>query len=129
MTLVVFSGSRYWPPEKAHLIWNALRKLEKAHEMDWHWSPMELHHGACYLGGADLIAASWADGADWDVQAHPAEKPAAWALAKRNQEMIDLIPDYVVTCFLEGQKNKGTQMVHDMAIKAGLEDRIIRVEG
>lgn len=129
MTLVVITGSRDWPMAKAHLIWDALRKLEKAHENDWHWSPMELHHGECPFGGADLIGASWATGADWKVIPHPPLKQQGWAYAKRNQEMIDLNPDYVVACFLEGAGNRGTQMTYDMAVRAGLKDRIIEVRG
>jgi len=129
MTVVVITGSRDWPPEKAHLIWDALRRIQDAHEMDWHWTPMELHHGECPFGGADLIAASWADGADWKVKAHPPLKQQGWAYAKRNQEMIDLNPDYVVACFLEGAGNRGTQMTYDMAVAAGLKNRIVEVRG
>jgi len=116
---------------KAHLIWDALRKLQKAHEDAWHWEEahMVLHHGECPYGGADLIAASWADGADWEVIPHPPIKQQGWAYAKRNQEMIDLNPDYVVACFLEGAGNRGTQMTYDMAVAAGLENRIITVRG
>lgn len=124
MTVVVLTGSRDWQIDKAPAIWDALRKLEKAHENDWHWSPMELHHGACPYGGADLIGASWAAGADWEVIPHPPIKNIGWAYAKRNQEMIDLNPDYVVACFLEGAGNRGTQMTFDMAVAAGLSDKI-----
>lgn len=129
MTVVVITGSRDWQIDKAPLIWDALRKLEKAHENDWHWSPMELHHGACPYGGADLIGASWAHGADWEVIPHPPIKNIGWAYAKRNQEMIDLNPTYVVACFLEGAGNRGTQMTFDMAVAAGLSDRIVVVRG
>jgi len=129
MTKVVITGSRDWPSSKASLIWDALRKLQDRHENDWHWSPMELHHGDCPFGGADLIGASWAAGADWEVIAHPPIKPTSWAYAKRNQEMIDLNPDYVVACFLEGAGNRGTQMTYDMAVKAGLKHKIIEVKG
>ena len=41
MTVIVLTGSRDWQIDKAPLIWDALRKLERAHENDWHWSPME----------------------------------------------------------------------------------------
>lgn len=127
MTVVVITGSRDWPPEKAHHIWKALRKLQDSHELDWHWSPMELHHGECPFGGADLIAASWADGAGWEVTPHPPEKQIGWAYAKRNKEMIDLMPDHVVVCYLEGAGNRGTKMTHDMALARGLDDRIVEV--
>lgn len=127
MTVVVLTGSRDWQIDKAPLIWDALRKLEKAHENDWHWSPMELHHGACPYGGADLIGASWAHGADWEVIPHPPIKNIGWAYAKRNQEMIDLKPDYVVACFLEGAGNRGTTLTYNMAKDAGLN--IIEVRG
>ena len=129
MTDIVITGSRDWPIGKAHLIWEALQKIDDSHEMDWHWSPMILHHGECPFGGADLIGASWASGAGWDVTPHPPIKQAGWAYAKRNQEMIDLNPDHVVACFLEGAGNRGTQMTFDMAEKAGLKDRIIVVRG
>jgi hypothetical protein len=129
VTKVVITGSRDWPIDKAHLIWDALRKLENAHEDDWFWSPMELHHGECPFGGADLIAASWAAGADWGVIPHPPEQQIGWAYAKRNKEMIDLMPDYVVVCYLEGAGNRGTTMTHEMALAQGLDDRIIVVRG
>lgn len=127
MTKVVITGSRDWPPEKAFHIWRALRKIERAHELDWNYSGLELHHGECPYGGADLIAASWAAGADWEVIPHPPIKREGWAYAKRNQEMIDENPDYVVACFLEGAGNRGTQMTYDMAVAAGLKDRIVEV--
>lgn len=127
MTRVVITGSRDWPIDKAYLIWEALRRIEKDHEDDWHWTPLELHHGECPYGGADLIAASWADGAGWRVRAHPPIEQKGWAYAKRNKEMIDLYPDYVVACFLEGAGNRGTQMTYDMAVTAGLKDRIVEV--
>lgn len=127
MTVVVVTGSRDWPIDKAHHIWNALREIEEEHEMDWHMTPMELHHGECPYGGADLIAASWASGAGWEVVPHPPLMKAGWAYAKRNQEMIDLNPDYVVACFLNGAGNRGTSMTVTMAVAAGLEDRIVEV--
>lgn len=125
MKHIVITGSRDWPIDKAPLIWKALRKIDNA----WHWSPMELHHGACPYGGADLIGASWAAGAEWEVTPHPPEQRVGWAYAKRNKEMIDLLPDHVVVCYLEGAKNAGTSMTHDMALARGLEDRIIIVRG
>lgn len=129
MTVVVITGSRDWPPSKAHMIWDALRKIQDYHDMDWSPSPYVLHHGECPYGGADLIAASWAAGADWEVIGHPAKANAGWAYAARNQEMIDTNPDYVVACFLEGAGNRGTQMTYDMAVRAGLKDRIVEVRG
>lgn len=129
MTNVVITGSRDWPPHKAYLIWEALRKIEKAHEDDWPWTPLVLHHGECPYGGADLIAASWADGAGWQVRAHPPEQQVGWAYAKRNKEMIDTLPNYVVVCYLEGAGNRGTKMTHDMALARGLDDRIVEVRG
>lgn len=125
MPKIVITGSRDWPMDKAHVIWEELRKLEKRHENDWHWSPMELHHGECPFGGADLIAASWADGADWEVVPHPPEKREGWAYAKRNQEMIDLQPDYVLAFFLKGAGNRGTAMTYSMAVDAGLKPKEI----
>lgn len=129
MTIIVITGSRDWPIGKAPLIWDALQKLQDSHENDWHWSPMEFHHGDCPYGGADLIGASWAAGAGWEVIPHPPIEQRGWAYAKRNQEMIDLEPDHVVACFLEGAGNRGTQMTYDMAVNAGLKDRIITVRG
>lgn len=127
MTNVVITGSRDWPPNLAFHIWEALRKIQKSHEDDWHWTPLVLHHGECPYGGADLIAASWADGAGWQVRAHPPEQQVGWAYAKRNKEMIDTLPDYVVVCYLEGAGNRGTKMTHEMALARGLEDRIVEV--
>lgn len=129
MTLVVITGSRDWPIQKAHLIWEALRKIDEQHADDWHWTPLELHHGECPFGGADLIGASWAHGAGWKVVPHPPIEQKGWAYARRNQGMIDLEPDYVVACFLEGAGNRGTQMTYDMAVAAGLKHRIVEVRG
>lgn len=126
MTSIVITGSRDWPSDKAHIIWEKLRMIEKRHENDWHWSPFVLRHGECPYGGVDLIAASWAAGADWEVISHPPEVREGWAYAKRNQEMIDTSPDYVVAFFLKGAGNRGTQMTYDMAKEAGL--KIIKVE-
>lgn len=128
---VVITGSRDWPLHKAHHIWNALRNIQEECDntyglySDYH--SVTLHHGECPFGGADLIAASWADGAGWEVIPHPPIEQKGWAYAKRNQEMIDLNPHYVIACFLEGAGNRGTQMTVDMAIAAGLEDRIVEV--
>lgn len=129
MTVVVITGSRDWPASKAHLIWEKLQEIQDYHDMDWHWSPYVLHHGECPYGGADVIAASWASGAGWEVIPHPPEENAGWAYAARNQKMIDTDPDYVVACFLEGAGNRGTQMTYDMAVRAGLKDRIVEVRG
>ena len=128
MTVVVITGSREWPIDKAWVIWEALARIKDSHEMDWHWSPMEFHHGECPFGGADLIGASWAAGAGWGVVPHPPKKRTGYYYNLRNQEMIDLNPDHVVACFLSGAKNQGTQNTYDMAVAAGLKDRIIKVE-
>lgn len=134
MINVVITGSRDWPASKAHYIWDALREImlnspAKSWEIYEYGASnfFTLHHGECPYGGADLIGASWADGADWEVVAHPPIEQKGWAYAKRNQEMIDENPDYVVACFLEGAGNRGTQMTYDMAIAAGLKDRIVEV--
>ena len=132
---VVITGSRDWPPEKAFHIWEALRDIQwKSGVRDWAIAEygadefFTLHHGVCPHGGADLIGASWAAGAGWNVKDHPPITQAGWAYAKRNQEMIDLNPDHVVVCFLKGAGNRGTSMTYDMAVEAGLKDRIILVE-
>lgn len=130
MINIVVTGSRDWPIDKAPVIWEALEqiwfKLCVGLE-SWETPEIEFHHGECPYGGADLIGASWAHGAGWKVTPHPPVKREGWAYAKRNQEMIDLNPDYVVACFLEGAGNRGTQMTVDMAIRAGLKDRIVEV--
>lgn len=119
--------------DKAHIIWLELEKLRARIDTIWAYSNrsprVRFHHGHCPYGGADLIGASWAHGAGWEIEPHPPLRQIGWAYAKRNQEMIDLDPDYVVACFLEGAGNRGTQMTYDMAIAAGLQDRIIKVEG
>ncbi|WPH58188.1 DprA-like DNA processing chain A [Streptomyces phage LuckySocke] len=130
MTVVVITGSRDWPPHKAPAIWEALEKLWFDLCVDvesWETPDVEFHHGECPYGGADLIGASWAHGAGWKVVPHRPLEQKGWAYAKRNQEMIDLKPDYVVACFLEGAGNRGTQMTYDMAVAAGLKDRIVEV--
>jgi hypothetical protein len=126
--LVVITGSRDFPIDKAPIIWEALRKMEKEHEDDWHWSPWELHHGECPFGGADLIGASWASGAGWKVVSHPPKERTGYYYNLRNQEMVDLNPDYVLACFLRGAKNQGTTNTVNMAKAAGLKDRIWTVE-
>lgn len=116
--------------DKAQVIWEALEQLWFqicVNVESWEAPDVEFHHGECPYGGADLIGASWAHGAGWEVTPHPPIKREGWAYAKRNQEMVDLDPDYVVACFLEGAGNRGTQMTVDMAIRAGLEDRIVEV--
>lgn len=135
MINVVITGSRDWPPEKAFHIWNALARIPIISGIPYYQIEgsgadlfFTLHHGVCPYGGADLIGASWAAGAGWNVRDHPPIMKAGWAYAKRNQEMIDLNPDYVVACFLEGAGNRGTSMTVSMAEAAGLKDRIIRVE-
>ena len=132
MIKIVITGSRDWPMDKAHLIWEALEQVWtalQARQETWENPEVEFHHGMCPYGGADLIGASWAHGAGWLVVPHPPLRNVGWAYAKRNQEMIDLNPDYVVACFLEGAGNRGTQMTFDMAEKAGISDRIIIVRG
>lgn len=123
MISVVITGSRDWPMSKAPIIWSALRKLQKRHT----GFKFTLHEGECPFGGADLIAASWADGAGWKVVPHPPKEQTGYHYALRNQEMIDTDPDYVVACFLNGAGNRGTQMTYDMAVKAGLGHKIIKV--
>lgn len=126
---VVITGSRDWPVEKAPVIWDALEEIAEAigdgEEYEYGWRPHRIvfHHGECPFGGADLIGASWAAGRGWEVVPHPPLKREGWAYAKRNQEMIDLNPDYVLGCFLKGAANKGTQMTFDMAKDAGIEQR------
>jgi hypothetical protein len=131
MTNVVITGSREWPIDKAWIIWEALARIKD--EVDNlavlysdYWKTT-FHHGECPYGGADLIGASWAAGAGWEVLGHPPEQRVGWAYAKRNKEMIDLLPDYVVVCYLEGAGNRGTKMTHEMALARGLEDRIVEV--
>lgn len=127
MTVVVITGSRDWPASKAHHIWKALERIKESWELGPYFETVEFHHGECPYGGADVIGASWAAGAGWEVVPHPPLEQKGWAYAKRNQEMIDLVPDYVVACFLEGAGNRGTQMTYDMAVAAGLKDRIVEV--
>lgn len=133
MIHIVITGSRDWPIDKAPIIWNAMEKvwirIQSPLER-WENPEVMFHHGMCPYGGADLIGASWASGAGWLVRPHPPKQQVGWAYAQRNKEMIDLLPDYVVVCYLEGAKNAGTKMTHDMAIAAGIpEDRIIEVRG
>lgn len=124
---IVITGSRDFQIEHAPAIWDALddiaREIGDGEETDFGWAPHRVffHHGACPYGGADLIGASWAHGRGWRVKPHPALRDAAWAYAKRNQEMIDLNPDYVIACYLQGAGNRGTKMTHDMAKAAGIE--------
>lgn len=126
---IVITGSRDWPMDKAHIIWLTLDKLRTKIDSLYDLPRIRFHHGQCPYGGADLIGASWAHGAGWEIEPHPAIKNVGWAYAKRNQEMIDVNPDYVIVCFLEGAGNKGTIMTYNMAVKAGLEDRIIEIRG
>lgn len=126
MTSIVITGSRDWPIGKAHVIWEALEQLWFDLCVDvpnWDTPDIEFHHGECPFGGADLIGASWAHGAGWKVIPHPPLKREGWAYAKRNQEMVDLKPDYVLAFFLKDAANKGTKMTYDMAVRAGIEPK------
>lgn len=129
MIHIVITGSRDWPMAKAHVIWEELEKIYNDLAMDEALCDslghpiVTLHHGECPYGGADLIASSWASGAGWEVKPHPPLKQEARYYAMRNQEMIDLKPDYVLAFFLEGAGNRGTNMTYDMAKRAGLSRR------
>lgn len=123
MINVVITGSRDWPWSKARVIAQALIDIALAVGDE----PVQFHEGECPYGGADEIGAFYAGILGWRVVPHPPIEQKGWAYAKRNQEMIDLNPDYVVACFLEGAGNRGTQMTYDMAIAAGLKDRIVEV--
>jgi len=124
MKKVVITGSRDWPWSKARLIGQALLDIDIEFAME---EVVEFHEGECPYGGADEIGAFYANLLGWKVIPHPPIEEKGWAYAKRNQEMIDENPDYVVACFLEGAGNRGTQMTYDMAVKAGLKDRIVEV--
>lgn len=85
-----------------------------------------LDHGGCTVGtdvqnslykGVDGIADWHARLLNWKVTPHPADPskgPSRFAI--RNQEMVNLTPDYVLAFFLKGAKNAGTQMTMDMAL-------------
>lgn len=129
MIHIVITGSRDWPIGKAKVIWDALEEIYEELAMDEALCDslgrpiVTLHHGECPYGGADLIGASWAAGAGWEVKGHPPLKQEARYYAMRNQEMIDIKPDYVLAFFLEGAGNRGTNMTYDMAKRAGLGRR------
>lgn len=119
---VMITGSRDWPMDKAHIIWEALEEVwtEICGLVEDPAGDVTFHHGECPYGGADLIGASWAAGAGWKVVPHPPEVQEGWAYAARNQDMVDMHPQYVVACFLEGAGNRGTTMTYKMAEASGL---------
>jgi len=87
---------------------------------------LELWHGECPEGGVDAYCAAYGYGRGWEVVPFP-PKPSDGRtvlyprdFAIRNQLMIDSKPDMVLGFFLEGAKNRGTQMTIDMAAKAGI---------
>lgn len=127
---VMITGSRDFPIEKAPAIWSVLKEIKNqigdGVETEWGWAPHRVifHHGECPFGGADLIGASWAAGAGWKVVSHPPKKRTGYYYNLRNQEMVDLEPDYVLACFLQGAENKGTTNTVNMAKTAGLQDRL-----
>lgn len=116
--VIGMTGSREVAPKDAWIIWQALSRIdtESSH-------PIRLLHGECPYGGADLIAASWAAGAGWEVESFPAEANAGWAYAKRNQAMVDRKPDLFLVFYKNGAGNRGTKMTRGMALDAGLRVR------
>lgn len=122
-----------WPLRRAGVISLFLDKFAE--------DPVILLHGACAVGAPSKSLYKGADGhADahgrlrgWDVRTFPAEPaegrteviPRDYYL--RNQAMVDEMPDVVLAFFLSGERNKGTQMTHDLALDNGLY--VVRING
>lgn len=116
--VIGMTGSRDFGPDEAWKIWQILAGIEEESV-----GQKTLLNGECPFGGADLIAASWAAGAGWEVEGFPPEVKEGWAYAKRNRAMVDRHPDLFLCFFKQGSGNRGTKMTYDMAKAAKLNVR------
>jgi hypothetical protein len=108
---IIVTGSRHATDAWRDVIVGALSVFRAVHYSDS--DGMTLVHGACHLGGVDLIAAGIASDWGWRVEPHPAQNhptqnfgPWPNAGPKRNRYMCSL-GAYAVLAF-PGAESRGT---------------------
>jgi len=114
---IMVTGSRYWTD---------VTDLDLALAAEAGATPpadLTLIHGDAQ--GADRLAAHYAEGLGWNVQAYPPAPPGYGPqLTARNQAMIDSEPDVVLAFPLPG--SVGTWDTVNRAKRAGITVRIIK---
>ena len=117
---ILVTGSRDWTD--VHAVRQALFDVW----MEWDRpSDAVLVHGACHLGGADMIAdACWRQ-QGFPVESYPAERDGSGRLLgpERNQMMVDLGADICLAFPLAD--SRGTWSCVRRAKRAGIPVRVI----
>lgn len=97
MRILVTGGRKY---HDRTTVWKALDEFRLAHESN------VIIHGACHLGGADLLADEYARYYGWEIEAYPVapgiDGPWPGAGPRRNQRMLDTSKPDVCVAFLGG---------------------------
>jgi hypothetical protein len=121
---ILVTGSRKWPLAKQLVVFSYMNSITRGAES------VTLLHGACPYGtdvpnspykGVDGLCDLHGRLLGWDVRPFPpdvSKGPSRFAI--RNAQMVDEMPDRVLAFFLEGEKNAGTKMTHDMALAKNL---------
>ena len=110
---ILVTGSRYWTD--VDTIGRALFAWCRILSADG--SDVVLVHGACHLGGADIIARDIWLGKGFTDEPHPAERRDGRLLGpERNQRMVDLGADVCLAFPLPG--SRGTRDCMKRAEKA-----------
>jgi hypothetical protein len=125
MLYLLVTGSRTWDDDA--YIWSQLSKLYLQH------GSIELHHGMCPEGGADLIADAWGNafffqGADVAVVRHPMDRHQFGKTAGpiRNTAMVNIFKGFInqgknVACHAFHRNNsRGTSDCAYKALTAGI---------
>ena len=130
---ILVTGSREWPPtyDALEAISSILEEYVVITEHDFgvDYAPVEMINGMSDQGGVDTYCYMWARGIGWPVDPCPAEvspghsRPLPWQYAKRNKLMVDKLPDIVLAFYVEGARNRGTQMTVEMAEAKGIPVR------
>lgn len=100
MRVVVTGGRKY---DAQSVVWGALTAVDDEFGIDL------LGHGACHLGGADILAENWAKYYQVPYLGIPAKwrKYGRSAGMKRNGRMLDLIKPELVLAFPGGTGTLG----------------------
>jgi len=112
---ILITGSRHWTDEQT-IVW----ALQSAHARLGYPSNAVLVHGACHLGGADIIAANTWARRGLPVEPHPAERDATGRLLgpDRNALMVNLGADLCLAFPLPD--SRGTRNCMRLARAAGI---------
>lgn len=115
MSRILVTGSRHWIDEATieYALCDALDRLGG-------YSDTTLVHGACHLGGADMIADSTWRRWDLPVEPHPAERDANGRILgpERNALMVNLGADLCLAFPLAD--SRGTRNCMRLAREAGI---------